>query len=241
MAVFPETRISAVLETASDDPSLREQAFARLVSAYWKPIYLYVRMRHLKQADEAQDLTQGFFTHAWEKRIFRNYDPAKGRFRTYVRVCVDRFVINQHEADTRLKRGGAVAHSSLDFESAEAEISQIEIADINDPERLFEREWTRNLIQAAIEELRDKLIKTGKEPAFKIFEAYDLGDPVGEEISYNALAERLGIPVTTVTNHLAHARRRLREIIIRRLRDLSSTNEEFKDDMALVFIRRSSS
>src|ERR1043165_1491819 len=114
MAAFPETRISAVLETASEDLSVREQGFSRLVLAYWKPIYLYIRMRHLKPAEEARDLTQGFFTHAWEKRIFRNYDPAKGRFRTYVRVCVDRFVINQYEADTRLKRGGAVAPASLD-------------------------------------------------------------------------------------------------------------------------------
>ena len=48
--------------------------------------------------EDAEDLTQGFFTRAMEKEFFGGYDPAKARFRTFLRTCLDRFVANEDQA-----------------------------------------------------------------------------------------------------------------------------------------------
>ena len=62
---------------------------------------------------DAQDLTQGFFLRAFEKDFFAAYDPAKGRFRTFLRACLDRHLANEHDAARALKRGGGADHVPL--------------------------------------------------------------------------------------------------------------------------------
>src|SRR5204862_5818101 len=63
-----------------------------------------------------------FLLRAFEKDFFAGFDPSRARFRTYLRTCLDRFVSNARKADTRLKRGGAVALVPIDFDEAEREL-----------------------------------------------------------------------------------------------------------------------
>lgn len=118
---FPATRWSAVIAARSDDPIERRRALDLLISAYWKPVYKYIRIRWNKPSDEAQDLTQDFFTRLIEKDFIDSYDPARARLRTYLRVCVDGVVANESKAAGRLKRGGEAIHLSLDFSAAEGD------------------------------------------------------------------------------------------------------------------------
>jgi len=71
--------------------------------------------------EDAKDLTQEFFTAAFEKAFFDPYDPKKSRFRTFLRTCVDGLVANARKAAGRIKRGGDTEILSLDFEAAEIE------------------------------------------------------------------------------------------------------------------------
>ena len=103
---FPATRWSAVLASRSDDPAERSRALEAIAGAYWKPIYKYLRIRWGKSSEDAKDLTQEFFAKLFEKEYLNDFDPAKARLRTFLRVCVDRFVANDFKAATRLKRGG---------------------------------------------------------------------------------------------------------------------------------------
>ena len=89
-------------------PDERRSAFDRLVTAYWKPVFKYVRLKWHATPEDAADLTQGFFLRAFEKDFFAGFDPSKARFRTYLRTCLDGFVANARKADARLKRGGGV-------------------------------------------------------------------------------------------------------------------------------------
>jgi len=45
----------------SIDPEERRLAYERVVQAYWKPVYVYLRLRRGASAEDAEDLTQGFF------------------------------------------------------------------------------------------------------------------------------------------------------------------------------------
>ena len=49
-------------------------------------------------------------------------------------------------------------------------------------------------------------------------------------VSYRELASRFDIPETQVTNHLAAMRRRFRELVLEVLREVTATDEEFRNE-----------
>jgi DNA-directed RNA polymerase specialized sigma24 family protein len=97
---FPSTRQSIVAAIASDRHDVRRSAYDRLVTAYWKPVFKYVRLKWHATPDDAADLTQGFFLRALEKDFFAGFDPA-GRLSNVLRTCLDGFVANTRKADSR--------------------------------------------------------------------------------------------------------------------------------------------
>lgn len=82
----------------------------------------------------------GYLCPQLETRLLERYDPARARFRAYLRVCLDGYAANAHKPDRRLKRGGAVVWVPLDFTTAEGEIAHHQPAVRPDVEELFYRE-----------------------------------------------------------------------------------------------------
>jgi RNA polymerase sigma factor (sigma-70 family) len=228
---FPLTRRSVVRAAASADPETRQRAFDALVAAYWKPVYKYLRLKWSASGEDAEDLTQGFFTRAIEKGFFDRFDPARARFRTYLRACLDGFVANERQSAGRLKRGGGAEHVSLDFGGAEAELARQGPSESADMEEYFHREWVRSLFGLAVEALRRRCTEAGKEVHFALFERYDLDGPdAAARPSYADLAREIGIPETQVTNHLAWARREFRRLVLEALEEATGSEEEFRTE-----------
>jgi RNA polymerase sigma factor (sigma-70 family) len=235
---FPLTRRSVIEAVRSIDAEERERALEALCAAYWKPVYKYIRLRWNRPADDAQDLTQGFFMELLERELLDGFDSKKSRLRTYLRLCVDSFVMNADKAGRRLKRGGNVLHVVLDFPGAEEELGAtvMDPAAIPSPESLeefFEKEWVRSLFALAVEELRELCVEKERQRTFHLFEAYDLDG--NKNISYEQLAHEYGIAVTDVTNALAWARREFRRIALERLRELCGSEEEFQREARAAF------
>ena|SRR5215469_11016301 len=235
---FPPTRWSVVDAVRSHNPAERDRALDALFAAYWKPIYKYVRVRWNRPADDAQDLTQGFFAVLLERQLLAKYDPAKSRLRTYLRVCVDSFVMNEDKAARRQKRGGNTFHVALDFAAVEGELdgASIDVAAIPSPESLeefFTKEWVRSLFALAVEELRTLCQTRNRVNTFTLFEEYDLDG--AENVSYDSLAQKHGIPVTSVVNSLAWARREFRRIALERLREICGSDDEFHREARSLF------
>ncbi len=132
----------------------RRIALAAIIEAYWKPAYKYLRVKWSLDPDAAADLTQEFFTSTLEKEVIERYDPARARFRTYLRLCLDGFAANARKAEHRLKRGGGVSVVPLDFETAEGEIRSHEPAVNADVDELFYREWVRALLERSVADLK---------------------------------------------------------------------------------------
>jgi RNA polymerase sigma factor (sigma-70 family) len=225
----------------SCDAGERERALATLFAAYWKPVYKYVRLRWNRPIEDAQDLTQGFFAELLDRDLLAQYDPAKSRLRTFLRICVDSFVMNQDKAALRQKRGGKVLHVALDFQEAEGELRErvVDPAEIPAPqsvEEFFEKEWIRSLFSLAIADLRKRCVERHRERTFLMFEEYDLEGEQGT--SYDQLAQKHGIPTTDVTNALSWARREFRRIALERLREVCSSEEEFQREVLAVFGRK---
>ncbi|MBZ5537220.1 MAG: hypothetical protein LAO31_14795 [Acidobacteriia bacterium] len=227
--------MSAIVGLRSDDLSLRFQAAELMAAVYWKPIYKYIRLKWNKSSDDAKDLTQGFFTRALEKDFFRSYDPSRARFRTFLRACVDGFVSNEEKAAHRVKRGGDCPIESVDFNSAEMEIEFSELPESSSMEDYFYREWIRSLFSMAVDILRQECASAGKTTQFEVFERYDLNEEgaTGKK-TYEAIASEVGIPVSQVTNYLAYARREFRRIVLEKLRELTASDEEFRNEARWV-------
>src|SRR5262245_1850420 len=151
---FPATRHSVVRDLGSVDPDARAAAYDGLVRSYWRPVYLYIRLRWRRGAEDAQDLTQEFFARAFEREYLARYDPARARFRTFVRTCLDGFLANHDQAAARLKRGGGFLITAVDFARADDDIAARAPDDQADPELWFHREWIRGLFAEAVDALR---------------------------------------------------------------------------------------
>jgi DNA-directed RNA polymerase specialized sigma24 family protein len=95
-AAFPPTRQTVIERMRTGVPDAQRGAFGTLVEGYWRPVYTYIRLRWRLSPEDAEDATQAFFADAFEKGWLDRYDPDRARFRTFIRVCVDRLL--QHRA-----------------------------------------------------------------------------------------------------------------------------------------------
>lgn len=232
---FPATRPSVVRGVAAADPVVRERALATLVESYWRPIYTYLRWKWNATPEDAEDFTQGFFVTLLERDLVKKFDSSRAKFRTYLRLCLDGWVSNERKAASRRKRGGGIPHLSLDFAAAEGDVARVTIPKDADPEEIFRREWVRSLFGWAVEDLRAECFRSGKEQRFDLFAQYDLEDGAQRRPTYEELARRFDVPVTRVTNELHAVRRRFREIVLARLRELTASDEEFEDEARELF------
>jgi RNA polymerase sigma factor (sigma-70 family) len=225
---FPVTNHSAIVDARSDDQVVRRRAFATILASYWKPVYKYVRLKWQADNEDAKDLTQGFFTNAFEKNHFASYDPRKASFQTFLRTCLDGFVANERKAGRRLKRGGDLNHYQLDFVSAEDELA-VHATTTLSPEDYFHREWVRWMFTLAVEALRRRCDESGRAVHFQLFERYDLSDDEAG-VSYASLGKEFGLEPATVNNYLASVRRDFRRIVLEKLREITATDQEFRTE-----------
>jgi len=222
---FPMTRHSLVLAAQSNDPAIRSRAIEAITAAYWRPIYKYVRRKWNITPEDAADFTQEFFTRLLEKEFLDSYDSSKGRLRTFLRTCADRLFMNQARDAKRLKRGVGSAHMSIDFLETEQELAS-ELRS-GSPEDSFDREWVRSIFGLGLARLQARCESGGKLIHFELFERYDLED-ADPRPSYAQLATEFGLATTDVTNYLAFARREFRRCVLDLLREMTTSEEEFR-------------
>lgn len=222
---FPATITSAVLGLRSEDEGVRRVAWERVARAYHGPIVRYVTLRFRVDPGQAGDLAQAFFARCLEKKTFDGFDSSKARFRTFLRTCLDRFVVDDKRVAKAAKRGGGQAPVDLDDVPNAAAIQE-------DPEAAFELEFKKFILNQALERLRLELRAAGKHQHLSIFERFHL--EAEEPPTYQALAQELGITVTDVTNRLTFTRRKLRAATLDILRELTATEDEFHNEARAV-------
>src|SRR5208337_2949430 len=116
--VFVTTQWSVVLEAGTHEFDKAAAALQRLCSAYWYPIYAFIRRRGA-DFHEAEDLTQAFFAFLLEGQVLKKADQNKGRFRSFLLAALNNFLNNEWDKRQTLKRGGQRQIISLDEQTAE--------------------------------------------------------------------------------------------------------------------------
>lgn len=231
---FPATRASLIERIRAADADARRDAFGDLLEGYWKPVYKHLRVTWRLDAEDARDFTQAFFTEAFQKAWLERFEPGKARFRTFVRICADRFVMNARQSASRHKRGGGLRPVPLDFESLEHELAAQRLASPPDPDAFFHQEFIRALCERAVEAVRAEYRQNGRHTHLALFERHDLA-PDDAGIGYAQLAAEHDLSTAQVTNHLAQVRRRFRERALEALRGLCGTDAEFRREARELF------
>jgi DNA-directed RNA polymerase specialized sigma24 family protein len=229
---FPITRQSVLERVRSADAGVRRDAFGDLAAGYWKPSYHYLRLQWRLTAEEAEDAVQAFFATAFEKQYVERYDARKAKFRTFLRVCLDRFVQNLRKAAAADKRGGGEVLLSLDFPGAERELGEMATS-IADPERFFHDETVRFLFARTVASLQAACAAAGRDVVYRVFDRHDLAPTA--DTSYATVARDLHLTVSQVTNHLHAARRQFRELALANLRALSASDDEYRREARELF------
>jgi RNA polymerase sigma-70 factor (ECF subfamily) len=233
---FPTTRHSAVEALRSSDQDGRVRAYHTVLDCYWKPAYKYIRVRWQESPENAEDLTQGFFAVALEKKYLERYDPSQSRFSAFLRVCIDRYIANQRKYATRQKRSGTTRDVPLDFELAESEISLYPSPRELTMEEFFDREWVRSLVTLAIASLEHECEQRARTVHLSLFRRYDLQEAnESDAVSYKSLADEFGLTTTTVTNYLASIRRDFRRILLSHLHEMTANDSEYRHEARRLF------
>lgn len=230
---FPATRHSVIERIRDANPDARRVAFGDLVEGYWQPVYKHLRLTWRLDPEDARDFTQGFFADAFHKAWLERYEPGKGRFRTFVRVCADRFVMNARQSASRLKRGSGAPIQPLDFDSAEGALASSRLVATDDPDERFHQEFIRALFERAVAGVRAEYEAKGRPQHFAMFERHDLA--LEEAPSYAELARAFNLTSTQVTNRLAQVRRSFRERALEALRGLCGSDGEFRREARDLF------
>lgn len=207
-SLFLTTHWSVVL--AAKDKSSPESAAALevLCRAYWYPLYAFVRRQGHSPSD-AQDLTQEFFARLLAKEYLQAADREKGRFRTFLRVALRRFLANEWDRARRLKRGGGHTPLSLDTEMGE-ERYQAERGDGLAPDRLYDRRWAMTLLEQTLTRLRTEYAAAGKTAEFELLKGVLMANR--GTIDYLALAAALGLGEGAARVAVHRLRKRFREL-----------------------------
>src|SRR5438552_511208 len=82
-AGFTQTHWSIVLAAGDNSSPEGLAALDKLCRVYWFPLYAYVR-RCGETPEDAEDLTQEFFSRLLEKNWLRAASPERGRFRWFL-------------------------------------------------------------------------------------------------------------------------------------------------------------
>lgn len=206
---FDSTQWSVVLG-ARRDASDRPAALQQLCSAYWLPIYGYLRRRGHAPAD-AEDLTQGFFAYLLEGDFLDRPDPAKGRFRGYLIGALKNFLAQHRERAHAQKRGGGNAQfvdwASLDAEREFAACDQPQL----DPSEAYEKTWALTILARALRLLEAEQAAAGKARQFAVLQPFLSTTPTRGD--YEAAAGALGATRTTVAVWVHRLNHRYAEIV----------------------------
>lgn len=223
---FPDTRHSVLEALRTADPESRRVAADLLVRAYRAPVLAVLSWKWNLEAADAEDLVQEFFATALEKEWLQRFDPNKARFRTFLRVAADRFAANAHQAQGRLKRGGALPSRSLEDQELPGTNGDAEA------DRRFREVWVRSVFEMAHAALTEEAAAEDRNTHLALFAAYDLSEFTDEaRPTYAELGAQHSLSDSQVINHLAWARRRFRSHVLEVLRRLAGSEAEYREDV----------
>jgi RNA polymerase sigma-70 factor (ECF subfamily) len=207
-AAFTTTHWSVVLEAQGRSPAAHE-ALEKLCRTYWRPVFGFVR-RQGARAEEAEDLTQGFFALLLERRDFDTVRKEKGRLRSYLLTSLKHFLTNERNRARAIKRGEGQRWISLD-QLSERERPGFEPTDTSTADQIYERRWAWALMDQVMNRLGDEYRTAGNVVLFERLKA--LLTEETDRPSQGQIADELAMTENAVNQAFHRLRERYRQLL----------------------------
>ena len=225
---FATTHWSLVLRASQRDAAGSAAALEKLCRGYWFPLYAFARREGCRPED-AQDVTQEFFSRLLAKEYLKMADPNRGRFRSFLLGAFKHLMANERRAASRLKRGGDAQTFSLDEQDAERRYL-LEPADDKTPESIFERRWAETTLARLETEYTGHAMRFDELKVFLIEAKGTAG--------FTEMAARLGVTESALKSVVHRMRRRYAELfrdeVAQTVADPADTQDEIRHMLAAL-------
>jgi RNA polymerase sigma-70 factor (ECF subfamily) len=232
---FLTTHWSLIEDARAQEPDQDRALIGLLLERYWKPVYCYLRRKGYGN-EEAKDLTQGFLHEVvLGHRLIDKADPAKGRFRTFLLIALNRYLASVHARETAGKRIPREKLVRIDMTDDPAEICHHAVT--LTPEESFDYAWASALLERALAEVENSCFADGKSLHWRLFR-----DRVLEPILKDAtappmedLCHKYGIPdKSTASNMIVTVKRRLQSVFRNHLRASVTDDDAVADELEQI-------
>jgi len=207
-AAFTTTQWSVVLEAQGESPAAQE-ALEKLCRTYWRPIYGFV-IRQGIGAEEAKDLTQGFFALLLERRDLNSVRQEKGRLRSYLLTSLKHFLTNERNRAMAIKRGEGQRLIPLE-DLRERERIGFERPETLPADQIYERRWAVTVLDHVMARLEDEHRAAGTAPLFDRLQKSLMDEPGG--VSPAETAREFGMTESAVRQASYRLRQRYRQFL----------------------------
>lgn len=205
---FATTHWTCVLLARGESVEARV-ALNELCTAYYSPVAAFLK-HSVRRSESADDLTQEFFTRVLTGRAFKQVDPQRGRFRSYLLGAVKHFLSDIRDREHAVKRGGDAIHLSLDPEADSSPGIEVPDPHAVSPGLAFEKQWALTLIDRALHQLQTEMTLANKPALFETLKPWLTGNV---ESSQSAAAAALGVNENAIKVAIHRLRRRFRELV----------------------------
>ena len=227
---FLTTHWSVIEDSGSDDQDKNQALIGLLVSRYWKPVYCYLR-RKGHNNEQAKDLTQGFFHEVvLERDLVKKTDMSGGRFRSFLLVALNRYVIDvkrEELARKRIPNDKLIPLDTVDPLDLPQTLRQPA------PEDAFNYAWVSVLLEQVLEEVEAACQKDGKSAHWNVFQHRVLLPIMNrtDRPSLSEVCEKFGIrDDANASNMIVTVKRRFQAALRKHLRNSVMSDEQVNSE-----------
>ncbi len=228
---FETTQWSLVIAAGKDSSPAARHALAILCQKYWGPLYAFVRRKNYSVQD-AQDITQGFFTQFLERGAIRDICRERGKFRAYLLSALKHYMTDEWRRGQAQKRGGGDVPLSLDFDSAERSYG-LQLADEKTPEIIYEERWAMTLLNTVLNNLEQEYYASGKADLFSTLKSHLTGEDTGA--TYAQLAGALDMTEGAVKVAIHRLRKRFGILLRAEIAQTVADADDVEDEIHHLF------
>lgn len=227
---FMATHWSLVEKAGSPEHDKDRVFIGLLLNRYWKPVYCYLRGKG-HDNEQAKDLTQGFFHEVvLERQLIEKADAAKGRFRSFLLIALDRYLVNVSERETAQKRSPKGKFVPLDATDIPVLPSSVVASS---PEHSFNYAWFTEMLDRVLDKVEAHCQSEGQTVHWQLFQDRVL-QPILEGTPAPSVAElsnRYSIPDrATLSKMIYTVKRRLRSMLQKMIRETVVSDDSIQEE-----------
>ncbi len=229
---FATTRWPLVELAGRGSDAQGHQALAAILRCYLPPLRWHLIVRKRVAPDQADDLLQDFVAdRVLAAGLLAKAVREKGKFRTFLIVALDHFLLNhlRHARAARRKPAGRASAAAPLDEAMQLGVDQ---PDLNHG---FEVEWARSVLHEALDRMRDTLGRQGRQDIWELFDDRVVG-PSLRGTTPKPYAELVACTLFQSPAQASNAALTGRRMFVRVLREVIgeyvATEEQLNDEIA---------